>query len=514
MDSGETKQLVQQGGSIPEAYVARTQIGARFLAGMGLYFGLHIVTRSLISNSLQLDEAEQLVLTQDWRWGYGSQPPLYDWIQHALFSVLGVNVFALSVLKNTLLWGIYLFTYLAAREIFARDRLAVIAAASLLLLPQLAWESQRDQSHNVLATLCSAAMLLVFVRLLKDSRPGYYAWYGVLGGLGMMSKYSNVFLTLGLLAGALTCPGLRVVILNRKIWLAVAGFLLVTAPHLQWLLFNPSEALSQSEKFHLQAASVGLSAYFRASLVFGVAVLKFLAVPLLIYLPLLVARFKTKTADGSHPEKEEVIVFLHRALMLGLLLAFVLVFVFRATQIRDRWLEPLLFAFPILLVAYVRPVLQPGRAKYLLSLAGASAGFVLGAINLTVLGADWLHRAHHLNVPHAALAAELRQAGFQKGVIITDGFFTGGNLKMQFQSSRVIVPDLVAALPTTADDKLIIMGARPDDPEYRESFLDYAGRICGLKPGDVQLKLLEIPADNGPQRKIQIEYAIITGHAR
>src|SRR5678816_4766758 len=72
-------------------------IATVLLVSMAIYFGLHVLTRSLVSNNLQLDEAEQLILTQQWRWGYGSQPPLYDWMQKALFGVLGVNVFALSL---------------------------------------------------------------------------------------------------------------------------------------------------------------------------------------------------------------------------------------------------------------------------------------------------------------------------------------------------------------------------------------------------------------------------------
>lgn len=31
-----------------------------------LYFGFHVLTRSLVSSNLQLDEAEQVVLAQDW----------------------------------------------------------------------------------------------------------------------------------------------------------------------------------------------------------------------------------------------------------------------------------------------------------------------------------------------------------------------------------------------------------------------------------------------------------------
>src|SRR4051812_364573 len=111
--------------------VRRASIAVPLFVALAIYFGLHVLTRALLSNNLQLDEAEQLILTQDWRLGYGSQPPLYNWIQKALFGVCGMNVVALSLLKNTLLCCAYLFTFLAAREILNGAKLAALAAVSL-----------------------------------------------------------------------------------------------------------------------------------------------------------------------------------------------------------------------------------------------------------------------------------------------------------------------------------------------------------------------------------------------
>src|SRR5436190_22437 len=93
--------------------------GRTLLICLGIYFALHVLTRSLISQSLQIDEAEQLIFTQDWALGYGSQPPLYTWIQKIFFSVFGLNVFGLSLLKNLLLWTFYAYFFLSAREILS-----------------------------------------------------------------------------------------------------------------------------------------------------------------------------------------------------------------------------------------------------------------------------------------------------------------------------------------------------------------------------------------------------------
>ena len=47
------------------------------LALLGGYFAAHVVLRWLVSDSMQTDEAGQVLVTQVWLWGYGSQPPLY-----------------------------------------------------------------------------------------------------------------------------------------------------------------------------------------------------------------------------------------------------------------------------------------------------------------------------------------------------------------------------------------------------------------------------------------------------
>ena len=46
-----------------------------------LYFGAQVVARLWVSDALELDEAEQVLWTQQLALGYGTQPPLYTWLQ-------------------------------------------------------------------------------------------------------------------------------------------------------------------------------------------------------------------------------------------------------------------------------------------------------------------------------------------------------------------------------------------------------------------------------------------------
>src|SRR5436190_547933 len=93
--------------------------GRTLLICLGIYFALHVLTRSLISQSLQIGGGGQLIFAEDLVFGYCLEAPLYTLIQKIFFSVFGLNVFGLSLLKNLLLWTFYAYFFLSAREILS-----------------------------------------------------------------------------------------------------------------------------------------------------------------------------------------------------------------------------------------------------------------------------------------------------------------------------------------------------------------------------------------------------------
>ena len=62
------------------------------------------------------------------------------------------------------------------------------SALSLMLLPQIAWESHRALTHSVLATALAALTCLVFVARTLPGRRGGYLLFGVVAGLGILSR--------------------------------------------------------------------------------------------------------------------------------------------------------------------------------------------------------------------------------------------------------------------------------------------------------------------------------------
>jgi 4-amino-4-deoxy-L-arabinose transferase-like glycosyltransferase len=471
------------------------------LVSLGIYFGLHVVTRWLVSHNLQLDEAEQLIVTQDWRLGYGSQPPLYNWIQKSLFDVFGVNVFALSFLKNLSLWAAYAFTFLAAREILPNARLAALATAGLLFFPQIAWESQRDQSHLVLATAFAAATLWIYVRLLKTGQLRWFFLSGIAAALGFLAKYNYMLLPAALICASLFSPQFRRAILNWKILFALAAFVALAGPHLAWMAQNKAEVSSQSYKFVATGRYVG-NLPFAAGLQFLITFLGMAIVPLVVFSPLVI---RTLGAKANQPAPAPLVSLVGKSIVAGIVLTLIVVIAFRVTFLRDRWVQPLMFMLPIFLVGCVSQQLEEKHFKRLFGLAVIVAITVLTLMNITVIGANVLKRSHNLIIPYPALAAELRKMGFKNGGIVANGFLLGGNMKNQFRDCRVLVPELEEKSPP-ARPTLLIWSARSS--ELPGDFIAYASRLTGAKSENPPT-YLDIPCRNGKRTSEKFGFILL-----
>ncbi|HXT10978.1 MAG TPA: glycosyltransferase family 39 protein [Candidatus Angelobacter sp.] len=445
-----------QRGSFPTA--------RQFFALLLIYFTLQIIFRVLISSSLDLDESEQLVLTQKLSWGYGSQPPLYTWIQFLFFHVFGLSVFGLSLLKNILLFGTYLFTYLNARFITRSQACAMSAAASLLFIPQIAWESQRDLTHSVLSATMVCATLFCFLQL--HARPSLrrYALFGLCAGLGVLSKYNFLLPLAALVIATLCTRQFRRLILDKRILLAGLIAALIVLPNALWALAHPHLALRAAGKFKIQEANEWLRA-----IVSGVKGLVYCSITFFAAFGVLYAIifFKRPAANAS-ATKNEYATLLLRMLGISYALIVLAIVVFRISDIRDRWLQPILILSPVLVIALLRDRLNATRLKVILALAGAVMVAVTVALHGRIIWAERLHRTQPWNRPYDALAKQLKGAISQDPVVITDTTLMAGNLRINLPDKIFSPPDLARLFVETNAPVALVWDAG-GDPAARRS---------------------------------------------
>lgn len=402
------------------------------------YFGMHVVTRMLVTSTLGLDEAEQLLFAREFEAGYGVQPPLYTWLQWFVFQFTGPTIFGLALLKNLLLATTYGFTYGAARIMLGRRDMALAAAASLLFLHQVAWEAQRDLSHSVLVTACAAGLLYALVKAIRDGRPGSFVVLGLFLGAGLVAKYNFTLYAAALLGAAAWLPETRVRLLRPGLGITAALAAVVVLPHALWLLHHLDE-VTLSVVRDLDGDEP-LSLPMRLGAGWGSllwALFQFLTPLWLVYGLVL---WRRPREEGSLPAPPDG---LWRQLMVRYGLFFLagmtlLILFTESAHFKTRWMLPYAFLAPIVLLLLLHHRVTPHRLETLFRTAAGFAVAVLVAMPARVPVADLLDAPDEINAPVADVAAQLSGRGWTGGVLITDENYLAGTLQLHLPDTVVV----------------------------------------------------------------------------
>jgi 4-amino-4-deoxy-L-arabinose transferase-like glycosyltransferase len=415
-------------------------------SGFGLllgYFALQFALRCTLPGAVELDEAEQLLLNQDPALGYGLQPPLYSWIQTAALHLFGARVWVLALVKDAMLISTYLGVHRLGRRATGSPELAFFAAAAVLLLPQVSWESQRDQSHSVLATSLSVWALLGVLNVVERRTLAAYLELGVLIGLGCLAKYSFALVAAALLLAVASLPALRPALLRPRALLIPLAALAIAIPHLSWLAVHRAEvARLLAAKLNPAAAGIprwrGFASMLNAALQF--------AAPALLFYACLRGRAAVR-APASRLQQMLLRLWLIEAVLLAALVASG-----QARFFNTRWMQPLLIGLPLWITLDLqRRQLSPRRwASGRRVLIGCGAALVLAMFAHLQLSARW-GRPTRLDRPYAALAQALAVAD-PGAPLLVENYALAGNLKLQLPDRTVYALDLnpPAAIPAAA----------------------------------------------------------------
>ena len=398
----------------------------------------HVALRLALSSALRWDEAEQTLWSQHLAWGYGTQPPLYTWLQWGLNAVLGPSVLSLAVLKHALLALTYLFMGLAARALLP-PRTAWWAAASMVMLPALGWSSLHDQTHTVLVTAVTAGTWWALIGLVQSPRPARYALLGLMVALGMLSKYNFALFAAALGLAALSVPAPRQVLLARGLGITAALALVLVAPHALWLFDHlQATAVAITDKLEVRPAGGRID---------GLGELLVTLLSTLLLWTLLAAWafrgawLRRPPADAASPAPW-MKPLLARYLA-AVLAAFVgMVLVGHVTEFKEHWLQPLFCVWP--LAAFVwRPQLEsaPGGRRFTGAVLGVALLFFVATAAYPWV-AGWRGRPGELNQPIVALAEQLRAAGYDgRSPVIAADHMLAGALRTRFAAAPAAVCD-------------------------------------------------------------------------
>jgi 4-amino-4-deoxy-L-arabinose transferase-like glycosyltransferase len=400
--------------------------------GISLYLLLNAISQGLMSATADLDQAEQLLLSQSWSLGYGPQPPLYTYLVKlvflitgpALWPLLGLKVILLSLLVATLL-------QIGQQLDFRRDQ-QLLVVCGLALIPQFIWESQRDLTHSVLATAMAACTLLQLLRLTQRPSWGNHALLGLAVAAGLLSKYNVAIFDAGLLLTALSVPRCRQALARPQLLLAIGTAVLLLAPHLSWVLSHSDLALSSMAKTRRPDALPGSG--LLSALTAGIAFLTpFWIAALALIWP---NRASLNQAPVARSPGQTL---LQRLPLVVIAVLLVVVLTSGATRIKDRWYQTMLFAVPVSAASLVSP-LPANQLRWAIRAGVAAAGSAALLLPGRTALAALTGKTSRPNYPLPQLVAAIQQRHGMPDLVLASNGLIGGNVRLTLPEIRVLTP--------------------------------------------------------------------------
>lgn len=451
---------------------------------LAAYFGIQVILRLLTSSSADLDESEQLVFTQQFQWGYGPQPPLYTWLQILVFKITTPSILGLSLLKNFLLFGTYALTYLNARLVTQSHALGVAAAAALLFVPEIAWESQRDLTHTVLATTLATAAFHLFLRLRENNSAANYFFFGACCGFGLLANYNFAAFVFGLIVASLALMRFRNIFLNGKILLAMLVCASILLPHFLWAMHNFDIIASTSHKFKIQGDRLTFKILFEGlkNLVSATGT----HIGALIGIVGLLALTSRKSGRNETTGRDVArLILCGIAVVLATLVCSVVLF--KVTSFKDRWFQPVFICLPVALVVFFQNRLGAKQIRALVTLAILVAVAICVSFPTRIWFAEKLHRREQLVAPFDRFSEKIRAEFPTAKTIVAEDLWLGGNLRRCFPEAQVLTPQLPDSWrrDDAMQTSLLIWNAtRKESPP--ESILSFARNISRFDEADTR----------------------------
>ncbi len=430
------------------------------IALFGVYYLVQIVVRLLLPPALRIDEAQQVLFAQWLALGYDAQPPLYNWYQQVFFEIFGTSLLGLAVAKNLMLFLIFAIYVKLADAVLKEKRLVIVAALAFFLSPQLFWQAQRDLTHTTMLMLTGLWAIYTSVRLLQKPTTLGYVLTGLAVGLGMLSKYNFILILLATLLAVWFHPKGRERIFDRRFLLTIGISFLVFLPHSIWLFDNLQFASDVT--LRRMAEEAPESRWLQILTGIARVLLGSAIVIILPALMLFACRGTRRELERQEPEGSSWLrFFLHYFLALGAVLLVVIIST-TMTEVRDRWLLPLVMPFPILgvlwlerkafdVASFVKKVLPVCLAVMALIPIALIVSVPVQAMfgNTSRSNNDWQVFRHHL-----------QDKGITPSLIVTSDWFTGGNMRFLFPKITVATTtydDFDPAFRLTADRPVLMV---------------------------------------------------------
>jgi Dolichyl-phosphate-mannose-protein mannosyltransferase len=409
---------------------------------VGTLLAAFAALRMAYAGGVEPDESDLILFGQRLAWGYSEQPPLYSWLCAAAFELFGTGVAALVAVRTAILAATVAFLVAAARRAIPDCRLATLAAASVLLVPSLAWHALTYLTHSILVFLAGVACLYFVLRIVQGGRARDYVFLGVACAAGALAKYNFAFFAFALLVAAASLEHARRRLLDPRIGLTAATFALLVAPHAVWLYEHRTILREELllKVTHTRAVEIGRLARSAIGLR-EVATNSLLAAG-----PLALAVVLTFRGARGRTDAEPAAGDAFAARLLGRFLAIALASMVAMVlangwdRFHERWLMPFMLVMPLWLFARLNPsAVEPRAVRRFGLLLAALAVAYLAVRSVQVLAfADRTSGLYPLRLDFTELARAIESEAGSRPLILVKQREVGGNLKLAMPGARVL----------------------------------------------------------------------------
>jgi len=190
----------------------------------------HMVTNG--QYGFHRDELQTLDDARHLDWGFVAYPPVTPLIGRLELVLFGTSLIGFRAFAAVAVGTIMVLTGLMARELGGGRPVQILAAVAAGISPVSLIQGAVLQYVSP-DYLWGVAVFYLLVRLLKSEDPRWWVAVGAILGLGMETRYTMGFLTLGLVGGMLLTPARRF-LRSPWLWVGVGLSILIFLPNLIW----------------------------------------------------------------------------------------------------------------------------------------------------------------------------------------------------------------------------------------------------------------------------------------
>lgn len=244
---------------------------------------------------LFFDEAYYYGWSQSLDWGYYSKPPVVAWLIRLTTDLFGNAEWAIKLAAPLLYCATGGLLYLIGK-LLCNQRAGFYSAAIFLTMPLVSFNSLFITTDAPLL-FCWALALWLFLRAQATNRWHFWLFAGLVGGFGLLSKYTFILFPAAFVIYALLSSQGRLILANPRFWVACALAIGLLLPNLWWnynhdfISFQHTAEISQQKESRIELS--------RLWEFWGTQFVVFGPVAMLL---LLVRLFKPRAIEPGHQE--------------------------------------------------------------------------------------------------------------------------------------------------------------------------------------------------------------------